>query len=100
MENETMKSKYSYRSSLKMNKGLRESLVKSEWLPSVGYLQNNVSLAWNKRNDDKPSLRSMGNQRETLMFQNCSSMEIYRSAINNVNSCKFNHPKSSTRYHK
>jgi hypothetical protein len=40
----------------RLGKGLRKSIVEGEWLPSVEYLQNNVSPARNKTNDDKPSL--------------------------------------------
>jgi hypothetical protein len=37
------------------------------------------------------TLQLVENQQETLMSQNCSSIEIYRSAMNEVNSCKSNH---------
>jgi hypothetical protein len=77
------------------------SLVDGEWFPSIVYLQNNVSPAQNKTNDRYTSLKPKGNQARNLAVPNCSSMEIYRSTIkNDNNSCKFNHPKSSTRYQK
>jgi hypothetical protein len=41
-------------------------------LPSVLYLQNNISPAWNKTNDHKPSLLSKGIKQESLLSQNAA----------------------------
>jgi hypothetical protein len=45
------------------------SLVDGEWLPSVMYLQNNVSPARNKTNDRYTSLKPMGIKQEALLSQ-------------------------------
>jgi hypothetical protein len=44
-------------------------LVDEEWLPSVVYLQNNVSLAHNKKNDRYTSLKSKGIKQEAFLSQ-------------------------------
>jgi hypothetical protein len=45
------------------------SLVDGEWLPSVVYLQNNVSPAQNKTNDRYTSLKPKGIKKEALLSQ-------------------------------
>jgi hypothetical protein len=75
----------------------KESCEKGNWLPKMMYLQNNVSPAQNKTIYSDRCFKTKGDSTSNLAVPNCSSMEIYISTINDNNSCKFNHPKSSTR---
>jgi hypothetical protein len=55
--------------------------------------KNNVIPAWNKTSDHEQSLLSKGIKKESLLSQNCSNMEIYRSTNKNLTSRNINHLK-------
>jgi hypothetical protein len=69
--------------------------VKGKWFPSVVYLQNNVSPAWNKTNDDKPSLNQWGIKQETLLSQIAAYIKYIYQQKNKFNSCKLTIKKSN-----
>jgi hypothetical protein len=68
MESVRMIDEHPYRSRLE-EQGLRMRLVDGQWLPSVVYLQNNVSPTQNKTHDRYTSLKPKGIKQKVLLYK-------------------------------